>query len=142
MRTDTISASNFADIMGVSKATLLKWERNGKFVPHDDGNGHKYFLTKDLLSVPQIKEMVNSAWNEEMRTRPLRDYTSIELFAGAGGLALGMSMAGIHHLMLNEVNHDACETLRRNRPAWSAGMSNSRLSPSTEGVREPPQQTP
>lgn len=118
MRTDTISASNFADIMGVSKATLLKWERNGKFVPHDDGNGHKYFLTKDLLSVPQIKEMVNSAWNEEMKIRPLRDYTSIELFAGAGGLALGMSMAGIHHLMLNEVNHDACETLRRNRPAW------------------------
>ena len=104
--------------MGVSKATLLKWERNGKFVPRDDGSGHKYFLTKDLLGVPQIKEMVNSAWDEEMETIPLREYTSIELFAGAGGLALGMSMAGLCHVMLNEVNHDACETLRRNRPSW------------------------
>ena len=26
---DIISASNFADIMGVSKATLQKWEANG-----------------------------------------------------------------------------------------------------------------
>lgn len=118
MKTDTISASNFADIMGISKATLQKWERNGKYVPYDDGEGRKYFLIKDLLDVPQIKEMVNSSWDEEMKIRPLRLYTSIELFAGAGGLALGMSMAGIHHLMLNEVNHDACETLRRNHPSW------------------------
>lgn len=104
--------------MGISKATLQKWERNGKYVPHDDGEGRKYFLIKDLLDVPQIKEMVNSSWDEEMKIQPLRPYTSIELFAGAGGLALGMSMAGIHHLMLNEVNHDACETLRRNCPTW------------------------
>lgn len=119
MKTDTISASNFADIMGVSKATLLRWEHNGKYVPHEDSKGKKYFFIKDLLDVPQIKEMVNSSWDEEMKTKPLRPYTSIELFAGAGGLALGMSMAGVHHLMLNEINHDACETLRLNRPTWN-----------------------
>lgn len=118
MRIDTISASNFADIMGVSKATLLKWERNGKFVPHDNGSGQKYFLTEELNDVPQIKEMLNSKWDEELKTKPLRPYTSIELFAGAGGLALGMSMAGLHHLMLNEVNHDACATLKQNMPSW------------------------
>lgn len=105
--------------MGVSKATLLKWERNGKFVPHDDGSGKKYFFIEELVKVPQIQEMLNSQWDDEIKIVPLRNYTSIELFAGAGGLALGMSMAGINHLMLNEINHDACETLRLNRPSWN-----------------------
>lgn len=114
----TISASNFADIMGVSKATLQKWEANGTFVSSVDKAGNKYFLIDDLLFVPQIKEMVCSAWKEEMEIRPLRPYTSIELFAGAGGLALGMEKAGFKHVLLNEIDHDACVTLKCNRPEW------------------------
>lgn len=39
---------------------------------------------------------------------------SIELFTGAGGLALGTHLAGFHHRGLMEWNDDACETLRRN----------------------------
>jgi len=41
--------------------------------------------------------------------------TSIELFAGAGGLALGMSKAGFHHAAVLEWDHDACETIRLNQ---------------------------
>ena len=115
---DIISASNFADIMGVSKATLQKWENNGTFVPSIDDKGNKYFFVDKLLNIPEIKEMVHSAWEEEMLTKPLRPYTSIELFAGAGGLALGMEKAGFSHVLLNEIDHDACTTLRYNRPNW------------------------
>lgn len=39
---------------------------------------------------------------------------SIELFSGAGGLALGMAKSGFHHELLVEFNKDAAETLRRN----------------------------
>lgn len=39
---------------------------------------------------------------------------SLELFTGAGGLALGTHLAGFQHVALLEWNHDACETLRRN----------------------------
>ncbi|NDW19823.1 DNA (cytosine-5-)-methyltransferase [Dysgonomonas sp. 216] len=46
-------------------------------------------------------------------------YTSIELFAGAGGLALGLEEVGLEHIALNENNHEACETLRTNRPKWN-----------------------
>ena len=113
-----ISASNFADIMGVSKATLQKWENNGTFVPSIDKEGNKFFFIDRLLNVPEISDMVHSAWEEEMQTQPLRPYTSIELFAGAGGLALGMEKAGFSHVLLNEIDHDACVTLQYNRPKW------------------------
>ena len=45
--------------------------------------------------------------------------TGIELFAGGGGMALGLEKAGINDLMYVEFNHEACETLRLNRPNWN-----------------------
>ncbi|WP_269791658.1 DNA cytosine methyltransferase [Stenotrophomonas sp. Iso1] len=47
-------------------------------------------------------------------TSPL---TSIELFTGAGGLALATHMAGFKHAGLFEWNADACDTLRANAEA-------------------------
>ncbi len=40
--------------------------------------------------------------------------TCVELFAGAGGLALGASLAGIENLLSIELDSDACHTLRHN----------------------------
>ncbi len=39
----------------------------------------------------------------------------VELFAGAGGLALAASNAGFEHDAVLEYNHDACETIRANQ---------------------------
>ena len=41
--------------------------------------------------------------------------TSIELFAGGGGLALAMRRAGFRHLLVNENAPRAHETLSANR---------------------------
>ncbi|SCY13373.1 DNA cytosine methyltransferase [Nitrosospira sp. Nsp13] len=40
---------------------------------------------------------------------------SVELFAGAGGLAIGMASAGFQHAAVVEWDHDACETFRENQ---------------------------
>jgi DNA (cytosine-5)-methyltransferase 1 len=41
--------------------------------------------------------------------------TSVELFAGVGGLALGVSNAGFRHDAVIEIDADACETIRENQ---------------------------
>lgn len=45
--------------------------------------------------------------------------TSIEICAGAGGQALGLSNAGFEHMALVEYEKDYCDTLKRNRPEWN-----------------------
>lgn len=106
--------------MGVSRSTVRSWVDSGKYVLEDGGDGRDpFFRMDDLRGVPEISQMLSGKWEEELQTKPSRPYTSVELFAGAGGLALGMEMAGFQHVLLNEFDHEACETLRVNRPGWN-----------------------
>ena len=115
----TISINNFADLLGVSRATVETWIRSGKYPAHTDENGQRFFIIDEVASAPEVSEMLNSKWNTELDVEPRLNFTSAELFAGAGGLALGMAKAGFNHVFLNEFDHSACETLRFNKPHWN-----------------------
>ena len=45
-----------------------------------------------------------------------KTFTAIELFAGAGGLSIGLENAGIHVVVANEIMPDFAATLARNHP--------------------------
>lgn len=120
MKQDThISLNNFADLMGVSRATVDKWVASGKCLVHIDKDNKKYLIASELSSFSEISAMLNSSWAEESVVKPRRPYTTVELFAGGGGLALGMHKAGFKHLLLNELDKDACSTLKENMPNWN-----------------------
>lgn len=113
-----ISATNLADILGTSLATVQKWGESGVY-PYHTSKGKKGFFMEDLNDIPPIKQMLETHWDEEYYVAPLRDFTSVELFAGAGGLALGMHLAGFRNVLLNEIEPMACQTLRKNHPEWN-----------------------
>ncbi|MDM8337306.1 DNA (cytosine-5-)-methyltransferase [Mediterranea massiliensis] len=114
-----LSTSNLADILGVSLATAQKWRKTGTYPPRTDDKGREGFYMEDLIGIPPIRAMLKTNWAEEYNVTPIRDFTSIELFAGGGGLALGMEKAGFKHVLLNEFDTYACQTLRLNRPEWN-----------------------
>ena len=65
----------------------------------------------DLFELPYLKPEIQ---------RPTKTITSvIELFAGAGGLALGLEKAGLKNTALVEIDKDAVATLKHNRPKWN-----------------------
>ena len=45
--------------------------------------------------------------------------TCVEICAGAGGQALGLDMAGFHHIALVEYEKEYCAVLKENRPQWN-----------------------
>ncbi len=49
----------------------------------------------------------------------MQKYSVIELFAGAGGLALGLEQAGFNTKIVVDINKWATKTLLKNRPNWN-----------------------
>ena len=111
------SLSEVADMLSVSKATLRRWDKNGKLSPvRHPINNYRVYPLESLKQFPEISFLFEES--HYMPVVPKRKYSVVELFAGAGGLALGLERAGLNCVMLNEIDHWACETLRTNRPHW------------------------
>lgn len=117
---DYYTVAQVADILGVSKETLRRWDSNGSLVPQrHPANNYRVYHRSQIEGFEQVRQLFSSRWDEELRVKPLRDFKLIELFAGAGGLALGMEKAGFKSVLLNEFDKHACNTLRQNRPEWN-----------------------
>lgn len=116
-----ISVSLLADVLSISKSIVNKWVTSGKLssLPYTIVKGEKNLYLRDLKHFPQISAMQNSNWENELNELPVRPFSSIELFAGAGGLAIGLEKAGFEACLLNEFDRNACNTLRFNRPEWN-----------------------
>ncbi len=113
------SLSEVADLLSVSKETLRRWDRNGKLQAVRKPMSNYRVYNKDQLKIfDELDFLFNTEENSNF-VKPSKDYFAIELFAGAGGLALGLEKAGIKCLALNEIDHWASETLRKNRPSWN-----------------------
>jgi DNA (cytosine-5)-methyltransferase 1 len=111
--------TNIADILGVSIRTIETRVNNGSLKTTTDERGRTVVDSSQLEATEPFNTMATNLWEQEWGVKPNRQFNSIELFAGAGGLAIGMEKAGFHHVLLNEIDKYACQTLRHNRPNWN-----------------------
>jgi DNA (cytosine-5)-methyltransferase 1 len=115
-----LTIAEVSKLIGKSKETLRRWDREGKLsaVREPISNYRVYkksqveTLFSDFISTNNIKNTSNFV-------EPKKEYSVLELFAGAGGLAVGLEKAGLKCVALNEIDKWACQTLRKNRPIWN-----------------------
>ncbi len=119
MLKEEFSLSEVADILGVSKETLRRWDTSGKLVSHrNDENNYRFYRIDQLKHFEQAQFLFKSQWSDETKSCN-NTYTVLELFAGAGGMALGLEKSGLKSVLLNEIDSHACKTLKINRPEWN-----------------------
>ncbi|RVU01265.1 DNA (cytosine-5-)-methyltransferase [Mucilaginibacter limnophilus] len=114
-----LTISQAAELIGVSKETLRRWDRCGKLPAiRQPMSSYRLYNEEQLMIFKDLNPEIENITKQTTVT-PLREYKVLELFAGAGGLAIGLEKAGLKCVALNEVDHWAAETLRMNRPNWN-----------------------
>ncbi len=116
-----LTLTEASELIGKSKETLRRWDRDGKLLAVREPISNYRLYKRDQFD--QFSDFLESGVaiidNKESNfVTPDNNYTVLELFAGAGGLAIGLEQAGINCVALNEIDKWACETLRKNRPHW------------------------
>ncbi len=115
-----LTLSEASELIGKSKETLRRWDREGKLsAVREPMSNYRVYKREQVetLFADFIVQNIDSTFSNFVE--PDKQYSVLELFAGAGGLAIGMEKVGIKCVALNEIDKWACQTLRKNRPNWN-----------------------
>ena len=115
-----LTISETAKLLNKSTKTLRRWDEEGKLsAVREPISNYRVYRRRDVETL--FAEFLQTDIEETVSNfvKPTQDFHVLELFAGAGGLAIGMEKAGLKCVALNEIDKHACETLRKNRPNWN-----------------------
>lgn len=117
---DYLTLAETSELIGKSKETLRRWDKEGILnAVREPVSNYRVYRKAD------VQALLGSLFDEVVVddvsnfVEPENEYSVLELFAGAGGLAIGLEKAGLKCVALNEIDKWACETLRINRPNWN-----------------------
>lgn len=117
---DYLSLSEVSELLSVSKETLRRWDKSGKLVAlREPMSNYRCYQKGQLKIFEEVGLLIDDEDEVNYEVGSNHKFTAIELFAGAGGLALGLEKSGISCVLLNEIDHWACKTLKQNRPNWN-----------------------
>ncbi|MCB0537252.1 MAG: DNA (cytosine-5-)-methyltransferase [Bacteroidetes bacterium] len=115
-----LTLAETAELIGKSKETLRRWDNDGILnAVREPVSNYRVYKKSDVQAL--LGNFFEELTIDEVSNfiQPNNEYSVLELFAGAGGLALGLEKAGLKCIALNEIDKWACETLRKNRPNWN-----------------------
>lgn len=115
-----LSIDEAENALKISKEIIRNWEKKGLLVPKQVKDGLRFF---DSIDLAYLKDMYITKSRKdrtfEVLTSQRSQFNAIELFSGAGGLALGFDNAGLNAEMLVEIDRDSVKTLKENRATWN-----------------------
>lgn len=109
-----------AQATGVSIEKIRYWEKKGLIrSERKELEGERFFNVEQILKLKNKTSLKKSSHKYKVHCSKPTKFSAIELFSGAGGLALGFSNAGLKSKLLVEWDKDAVKTLRKNKPDWN-----------------------
>ena len=110
----TVTAASRA--LDVSVDTIRRWNKLGLIKATRDKNNKRLF---NLNEIKRLQSKLSGGddsteYKVLKSSKSYKEAACVDLFAGAGGTALGFHNAGIPHVMLNEFDKDAVSTLQNN----------------------------
>jgi DNA (cytosine-5)-methyltransferase 1 len=120
VKSHPVSISEAASALSLSVDTIRRWEKKGLIKAHRSQKNERLF---DLNELKRVEDKYRGGKSSNkfkvLKVAKKTEFSTIELFAGAGGLALGLENAGFNHKLLVEIDKNAAQTLKTNRPKWN-----------------------
>ena len=113
-----LGVAEAAKILKVSGDTVRRWHKKGLINALNAENGDRLFRLNDLKKLVEQQNTTSSKW--KVLKAPKTKISTIELFCGSGGLALGLENAGLISKLAVDIDKDCVSTLKLNRPNWDA----------------------
>jgi DNA (cytosine-5)-methyltransferase 1 len=118
--TNLLTVIEAAERIGVSPDTIRRWDKKGLIKAQRSSLNYRIFDIKEIKRMYNKVSGKSSANNYKiLKSKKKTPYKVIELFAGAGGTALGFHNAGLQHVLLTDWDKDSTETLKKNMPKWN-----------------------
>jgi len=122
----TMTSTEWARLQGFKDYAFIKDNKDTFSFPSNVSETQQYKQLGNSVSIPVIEELAYYIYHKlklfdiynKYKYRKY-NYTNIELFAGGGGLSLGLEKSGFRSLLLVENDKYSVSTLRENRPSWN-----------------------
>ncbi|ACK64190.1 DNA-cytosine methyltransferase [Rippkaea orientalis PCC 8801] len=114
-----LTINQASELLGISPDLIRTWEKK-KLIKSEKNHNNIRLFDIDLLQRVydnchgQSEEVGFKVLESSQKT----ELSVIELFAGCGGMALGLENAGLKTELLVEIDRDCVNTLQKNRPYW------------------------
>ena len=118
IQSDLVPVHLAAEQLNVSPDTIRRWHKKGLIKAIVGARGERLFSKEEISRVNRKGSSSDKPWKVLQASRS--KLTSIELFCGAGGLALGMHNSGINSKLLVDFDKDSIKTVQQNRPSWKS----------------------
>ncbi len=119
-----MTVSEASKALNCSVDTIRRWNKLGLVKASRDKNNRRLFNVQEIQRLQKKLEGDDNTKYEILTSeKSFPKATCIDLFAGAGGTALGFHNAGLSHVMLNEIDANASETLRKNSESHGLGWN-------------------